>query len=88
MEETTANATIGSQLREPKKSELERLFNQLGQQAELIQMLDSRLDPVMHRTPEEAKEPGRDMRPHISEAVDVVSRNNRKLQQILEQVAL
>lgn len=90
MEETTArNTTIGSaQLKAPKESELDRLFNQIGQQSELISMLDNRLDPVMHRTPEADKEPGRDTRPHISEAVDLVSRNNRKLAQILEQIAL
>ena len=88
MEDSAKTTAIGVQLREPKQSELDRLFSQIGQQAELISMLDARLDPVMHRTPEEAKEPGRDSRPHISEAVDLVSRNNRKLQQILEQIAL
>lgn len=86
--EEIANTTIGAQLREPKQSELERLFSQIGQQAELISMLDNRLDPVMHRVLEEAKEPGRDSRPHISEAIDQISRNNRRLQQILEQIAL
>lgn len=90
MEETTArNATIGSaQLKAPKESELDRLFNAIGQQNELIAMLDNRLDPVMHRTPESDKEPGRDTRPHISEAIDLIAKNNRKLGTILEQIAL
>lgn len=88
MEESAKTSVIGSQLREPKQSELERLFSQIGQQSELISMLDGRLDPVMHRVPEEAKEANRDTRPHITDAVDLISRNNRRIQQLLEQIAL
>lgn len=82
--------TIGGALNETRarQSELERCFRALDQQNEIISMLDGRLDPVLHRNPQEAKEPGHDRAPHLSLVADAVEKNNRKLSTILEQLAI
>lgn len=90
MEENTKSSVIGRNLATADRgpSELERLFGNIMQQAEIISMLDSRLDPVLHRAPQDAKEPGRETRPHITDAADQVARNTRRLEQILNEIAL
>lgn len=79
-------AAIGAQLKNP--SELDRLFGNLLETSELIRMLESRLDVVSHRSPENATKEGREAVPHIGYAADSVVTINSKLRKLLDELAV
>lgn len=86
MNTVSHNETLTAKAAKP--SELERAFMALDKQLALIQMLDGRLSPVMHRNPPSDKEASRDRGPHISTVGDIIQENNRRLSDIIEQLAL
>ena len=79
-------ATVGAQLKNP--SELDRLFGNLLETSELVRMLESRLDPVSHRSPENAQKEGREAVPHIGFAADSVATINSKIRKLLDELAI
>ena len=83
------SSTVGAQLAAAKApSELERCFIALDKQSALIAMLDERLNPVLHRSQSESAKEQRDMGPHISTVGDLIQRNNQRLQQIINELAI
>lgn len=71
-----------------KGFEMERLYAALNLQFDVIKELDSRLGPVLHRLPEDEANNMPASTHHISDAIDILSNNTRKLQKMLDQVAL
>lgn len=85
MEEAKA-ASIGAQLKSP--SELDRLFGNLMETNELVRMLENRLDPVSHRSPENAAKEQREAVPHIGFAADSVATINSKIRKLIDELAI
>lgn len=81
-----ATSTIGAQLKNP--SELDRLFGNLMETTELVRMLENRLDPVSHRSPENAQKEGREAVPHIGFAADSVAAINSKIRRLIDELAI
>lgn len=82
-ERTTA---VGAQLKNP--SELDRLFGNLLETSELLRMLENRLDPVSHRSPENSTKEAREAVPHIGFATDSVATINQKIRKLLDELAI
>lgn len=85
-EKAMATTSIGAQLKNP--SELDRLFGNLLETSKLVRMLESRLDPVSHRSPENAQKEGREAVPHIGFAADSVASINSKIRKLLDELAI
>lgn len=66
---------------------LEQLAQEMAKQRELLNMLDSRLDIVSERAPQEPTEPTTD-RVHVSAMVGVIRRNNRDIERLINELAI
>lgn len=69
-------------------SELDRLFNGIEKQYELISVLNERLHNVSHRSPTEASDSPPSQPGHINSANEGISLNNRRLQTLIEELAI
>lgn len=73
-------------------NELDRLTNVLGSQSEIIGMLESRLHPVSNRSPKEpspATDAGAPLSGlHIGVLVDTALGNNKRLNRLIDELAI
>lgn len=68
-------------------SELDKIFKLLNEQIELLSMLDSRLSPVLHRTPSEQPERA-ELHGHLTDVVYVLGASNQLISNLTKQLAV
>lgn len=82
------NSTSGIQPAAPKQPQLERFATELAHQAELLNLLESKLDTVSTRLPEKDDVGGQGERVHISTLISIMNRNNNHIERLINEIDL